>query len=221
MLLLQELFAANYASVEWGRGDAWEPGGIGGLVGMLMTLLLLILSALDVLFFFLPSPIDPKLFRESGACSQTHNQQPPRVREREGQGKRDPGNEVVKPRPLDTESNAPTISGSVLIKGQGTSTLLGYSAFFQGYAMIPVSPTGTICFGKRSPKFEGVLEINNILTQTQRLYEGELVGPESIAADSTGTLYTGLADGRIVKLEGGKVIDVVSNWQATMWDARA
>lgn len=31
-----------------------------GLVGMLMTLVLLILSALDVIFFFLPSPIDPK-----------------------------------------------------------------------------------------------------------------------------------------------------------------
>lgn len=39
-----------------------------GLVGMLMTLLLLILSALDVLFFFLPSPIDPKLFRYGEQC---------------------------------------------------------------------------------------------------------------------------------------------------------
>ena len=31
-----------------------------GLVGMLLTLVLLFLSALDVIFFFLPSPIDPK-----------------------------------------------------------------------------------------------------------------------------------------------------------------
>ena len=29
-------------------------------LGMLMTLVLLFLSALDVIFFFLPSPIDPK-----------------------------------------------------------------------------------------------------------------------------------------------------------------
>lgn len=39
---------------------------------------------------------------------------------------------------------------------------------------------------KKSPKFEGVLEVNNILAQTERLFEGQLVGPESIAADSTG-----------------------------------
>lgn len=30
---------------------------------MFMSLLLIILSALDVLFFFLPSPIDPKPYR--------------------------------------------------------------------------------------------------------------------------------------------------------------
>ena len=41
-------------------------------------------------------------------------------------------------------------------------------------------------FEKMSPKFEGVLEVNNILSKTQRLYEGQLVGPESLAADSTG-----------------------------------
>ena len=34
-----------------------------GVLAMLMPLLLIILSALDVLFFFLPSPIDPKLVR--------------------------------------------------------------------------------------------------------------------------------------------------------------
>lgn len=100
-----------------------------GLVGMLMTLVLVFLSALDVIFFFVPSPIDPK----------------------------------------------PVVSG----------------------------------FEKKIPKFEGVLEVNSILAQTQRLYEGQLVGPESLTADSTGTLYTGLADGRIVKLEGDKVVDVV------------
>ena len=32
---------------------------------------------------------------------------------------------------------------------------------------------------------------------------------EHVTIIYTGTLYTGLADGRIVKLEGGKVVDVV------------
>ncbi|XP_066025506.1 adipocyte plasma membrane-associated protein-like isoform X2 [Pocillopora verrucosa] len=64
-------------------------------------------------------------------------------------------------------------------------------------------------YQEESPKFEGALAVNSILTKTQKLYEGDLVGPGSIAADSEGTLYTGLADGRIVKLEGDKVVDVV------------
>ena len=34
-----------------------------GATGMLITLVLLILNALDFLFFFLPSPIDPKHMR--------------------------------------------------------------------------------------------------------------------------------------------------------------
>ena len=36
------------------------------------------------------------------------------------------------------------------------------------------------------PKFEGVLEVNSNLTKTKRLFEGQLIGPESIAVDSTG-----------------------------------
>lgn len=39
------------------------------------------------------------------------------------------------------------------------------------------------------PKFEGALAVNSILTKTQKLYEGDLVGPGSIAADSEGS-YT-------------------------------
>lgn len=97
-----------------------------GVLGMLVSLLFMILSALDVLFFFLPSPIDPKPFS------------------------------------------------------------------------LP-----------RLPKFEGVLEVNSNLTKAKQLFEGQLLGPESMAIDSTGTLYTGLADGRIVKFEGDKVVDVV------------
>ena len=41
-------------------------------------------------------------------------------------------------------------------------------------------------FEKKRPNFEGVLEVNSILAETQRLYEGQLVGPESLATDSAG-----------------------------------
>ena len=42
------------------------------------------------------------------------------------------------------------------------------------------------CSFQHMPKFEGALEINNNLTKTKRLFEGQLVGPESFAVDSTG-----------------------------------
>ncbi|XP_022804214.1 adipocyte plasma membrane-associated protein-like [Stylophora pistillata] len=93
-----------------------------------------------------------------------------------------------------------------------TLVLLIFSALDVLFFFLPTSNFDSrvvSVYQKESPKFEGALEVNSILTKTQKLYEGDLVGPGSIAADSEGTLYTGLADGRIVKLEGDKVVDVV------------
>ena len=59
---------------------------------------------------------------------------------------------------------------------------------------------------KKSPKFEGVLEINSILTQTERLFEGQLLGPESIAADSTGDQTLELIFCSIIYIENATVI---------------
>lgn len=92
-----------------------------------------------------------------------------------------------------------------------TLVLLIFSALDVLFFFLPTSNFDSrvvSVYRKESPKFEGALEVNSILTKTQKLYEGDLVGPGSIA-DSEGTLYTGLADGRIVKLEGDKVVDVV------------
>ena len=43
------------------------------------------------------------------------------------------------------------------------------------------------CSFQRALKFEGPLEINSNLSRAKRLFEGQIVGPESIAIDSTGT----------------------------------
>ncbi|XP_033874324.1 adipocyte plasma membrane-associated protein-like isoform X2 [Acipenser ruthenus] len=48
------------------------------------------------------------------------------------------------------------------------------------------------------------LEPNVKLRQAERLFEGQLIGPESMA-NIGGVLYTGTADGKIVKIEDGKM----------------
>ncbi|GFR28080.1 adipocyte plasma membrane-associated protein [Trichonephila clavata] len=55
--------------------------------------------------------------------------------------------------------------------------------------------------------FSGSLAENHKLDQTEHLFEGILEGPESIVFHE-GALYTGLADGRIVRIEDGKIITV-------------
>ena len=41
-------------------------------------------------------------------------------------------------------------------------------------------------FEKKTPKFEGALKVNSMLTKTERLFEGKVFGPESMAVDSKG-----------------------------------
>ncbi|MEE6474790.1 hypothetical protein FKM82_010498 [Ascaphus truei] len=54
------------------------------------------------------------------------------------------------------------------------------------------------------PLMTGVLEVNLKLRKAERLYEGQLVGPESIA-NIGDVLFTGTADGQILKLEDGNI----------------
>jgi len=58
------------------------------------------------------------------------------------------------------------------------------------------------------PEFEGALSQNQALSHAQRLYEGDLKGPESIVVRD-GVLYTGTADGKIVRIQDG-VINTVA-----------
>lgn len=51
------------------------------------------------------------------------------------------------------------------------------------------------CSFQRALKFEGPLEINSNLSKAKRLFEGQIVGPESIAIDSTGTCKNTLISG--------------------------
>ncbi|KAM9248125.1 adipocyte plasma membrane-associated protein isoform 2-T2 [Dugong dugon] len=57
---------------------------------------------------------------------------------------------------------------------------------------------------KEPPFLLGVLNPNTKLQQAKRLYENQLIGPESIAHIGD-AMFTGTADGRVVKLENGEV----------------
>ena len=58
-----------------------------------------------------------------------------------------------------------------------------------------------------APKMEGALRENSALSSVKLLAEGKLNGPEDIAVDNNGTVYTGLEDGRIVKISpDGEVV---------------
>ena len=57
-------------------------------------------------------------------------------------------------------------------------------------------------FQKGPPKLTGSLKINNRLQKARKLFENEIIGPESFAVDSTGVVYTGSADGKIWRISG-------------------
>ncbi|GAB1287016.1 Adipocyte plasma membrane-associated protein [Apodemus speciosus] len=59
------------------------------------------------------------------------------------------------------------------------------------------------CF-KEPPFMFGVLQPNTKLRQAERLFENQLSGPESIV-NIGDVLFTGTADGRVVKLENGEI----------------
>ncbi|XP_064020715.1 adipocyte plasma membrane-associated protein isoform X3 [Pogoniulus pusillus] len=57
---------------------------------------------------------------------------------------------------------------------------------------------------KEPPLLAGVLEPNVKLRKAERLWENQLVGPESIA-NIGDVLFTGTADGKIIKIENGEI----------------
>ncbi|KAK2190443.1 hypothetical protein NP493_81g00003 [Ridgeia piscesae] len=54
------------------------------------------------------------------------------------------------------------------------------------------------------PKLEGALEVNDLLTRGERLFENEILGPESIVFHK-GHMYTGTEDGKILDIKDGKI----------------
>ncbi|XP_046359290.2 adipocyte plasma membrane-associated protein-like isoform X1 [Haliotis rufescens] len=60
----------------------------------------------------------------------------------------------------------------------------------------PIDPKPYV-FNCSIPRLEGSLRPNSHLQRVTRLFEGQIVGPESFAVNKDGTIYTGSADGKI------------------------
>ncbi|KAM4692899.1 adipocyte plasma membrane-associated protein [Discoglossus pictus] len=100
--------------------------------------------------------------------------------------------------------NRSTYSGKVF---RATLTLLALSLLIPSLAAIcllesPIEPH-SLSF-PTPPLMAGPLEANLKLRKAERLYEGQLVGPESLA-NIGDVLYTGTADGQIIKIEDGQL----------------
>lgn len=54
----------------------------------------------------------------------------------------------------------------------------------------------------------GALELNNHLDNGERLFEGKLLGPESLIARGK-TIFTSLATGEVVKIDGEHITHFV------------
>ncbi|KAK6176541.1 hypothetical protein SNE40_014807 [Patella caerulea] len=68
----------------------------------------------------------------------------------------------------------------------------------------PIDPK-PYTFNSTLPRLEGSLKVNAALTKVQKLFEGKVIGPESFAAASDGTMFTGTGDGKIWSFKGDKL----------------
>ena len=75
--------------------------------------------------------------------------------------------------------------------------LLALAAAYLTMWPVPIAPVAWS--PPPSPGFTGPYALNNDLVASQRLLEGFGIGPEDVAFDSGGSLYTGLQDGTIVR----------------------
>lgn len=102
--------------------------------------------------------------------------------------------------PLDTKHLALHLGRGVVVFG---------AALFGTWLALP-SPIGSLPWiPSPAPALDGPYWANEALTQAQVRFP-ELKGAEDIAFDADGRVYTGLEDGRIVRIDGDVVVDVVN-----------
>ncbi|XP_061645902.1 adipocyte plasma membrane-associated protein isoform X2 [Phyllopteryx taeniolatus] len=97
-----------------------------------------------------------------------------------------------------------TLSSSSMSAGLPSVIVNGYFGVTERRHMTTERQKGRLTSLKEPPPMAGCWEANAKLRLAHRLYEDALAGPESVA-NIGDVFYSGTADGRIVKLIGGRV----------------
>lgn len=83
------------------------------------------------------------------------------------------------------------------------SLLVLLAAALAIYLAVTPSPIDPLAWTPpAAPQLSGVLEPNDTLMKAELLGQGQVRGPEDTAMDKEGRVYAGLADGRVVRLDG-------------------
>uniref|UniRef100_A0A7M5XF73 Strictosidine synthase conserved region domain-containing protein n=1 Tax=Clytia hemisphaerica TaxID=252671 RepID=A0A7M5XF73_9CNID len=100
------------------------------------------------------------------------------------------------------------LRSAYMIVFQVVGAIVGLLVFYLFVTPSPIKPVPIK--SQDLPYFNGILQPNNALQQVIKILPGELNGPESIQVDRDGNIYTGLHDGRIIKiLPSGKIVYLV------------
>lgn len=83
-------------------------------------------------------------------------------------------------------------------------TAVLFLVLFYSPTLLDFQPKG---YNVPFPAFDGPLQENYKLSEAEHLFKGKINGPESIVFHN-GEMYTGLEDGRIVKIKGNEIITI-------------
>lgn len=87
-------------------------------------------------------------------------------------------------------------------------TLVVFAALVVTLLALPAPIHSSAWDAPRAPTLDGPLAVNERLREASRLAAGQLVGPNDLAFDAQGRLYTGTTDGKIVRTSASDALEV-------------
>src|SRR4030042_4218741 len=81
----------------------------------------------------------------------------------------------------------------------GFVAIVGLFVLYLFFWPVPMDPAAWT--PPKAPALTGVYQSNSLLAAVQRLGSGACRGPEDVALDTEGRVYSGMIDGRIFRLD--------------------